>query len=87
MNEQKPLVPKKNLRLHKYLLHNRCGRVVQNSVFSQHQKDLDKLIHWFKKYSVSKMLVTAIFPHTRRKFTSFPAEMIAETSDVDGKIL
>ena len=23
---------------------------MQNSIFLQHQKDLDKLIHWFKKY-------------------------------------
>ena len=36
--------------MHKYSLHNICGRVVRNSVFLPHQKDL---IHWFKKHCFS----------------------------------
>jgi hypothetical protein len=34
----------------KYLMQNICGGVVQNSILLPYQKELDKLIHWFKKY-------------------------------------
>ena len=31
-------------------MQNTCGGVVQNSILLPYQKELDKLIHWFKKY-------------------------------------
>ena len=65
MNEQKLLVLNSHFFQWMHSLNSYCitlylcSRVVQNSIFLQHQKDLDKLIHWFKKYCLFSVATQA----------------------------